>query len=191
MKELSLYKIRDLALKSKRAVYSIQQLSNLMKRPKSIAKVYSSRLVKHGLAKRLLRGKISFSDDDYTIASQLLEPSYISLSSALLFHKLSTQVPSEVQCITPKNSRHYKGLKLVYHKIPPSLFFGYRRRQLGSSYILVADPEKALIDSVYLNQISQESSSELMKNLDKNKLANYLERFRGDGRKKLGRWLLR
>ena len=78
MKELSLYKIRDLALESGRSVYNSAQLSNLINMERTTASVYMSRLVDKGMAKKLIRGKISFVDDDFVIASQLVEPSYIS-----------------------------------------------------------------------------------------------------------------
>src|SRR3989344_748626 len=104
MKQLSLYKIRDLSLESGRAVFSVQQLSNLIGKSRAVATVYSNRLVRKGLAFRVLKGKISFIDDDFIVATQLIEPSYISLDSALLFHGIITQVPKSVECVTTKNS---------------------------------------------------------------------------------------
>lgn len=190
MKNLNLYKIKEMALKSKMAVYSIQQLANLIGKPKSVANVYASRLVNKGMAKKLLQGKITFIDDDQIIASQLIEPAYISLSSALLFYNMITQVPTHIECVTPKNSIRYKDLGVVYHKIPSSLFFGYDRFRKGESYILIADREKALVDAVYLNLVPKTMIQELVNSLDKNKLERYIKRFRGRGRKKLERWLL-
>ena len=190
MKETNLYKIRDQALKSGRAVFSIQQLANLICKPKAVATVYSLRLVKKGLAKRLLRGKITFVEDDYVIASQLFEPSYVSLASALLFHGLITQIPSKVECATPKNSKTFAGLGISYHKIPPSLFLGFARHAKGESYVLVADAEKAAIDMVYLNMMPKSLLSDIAGKLDRNKMEEYVRRFRGRGAKKLRRLLL-
>ena len=42
----------------------MQQLSNLTGKPKAVCTVYASRLVKKGLAERLLKGKISFEKED-------------------------------------------------------------------------------------------------------------------------------
>ncbi|MCL5888827.1 MAG: hypothetical protein M1597_02570 [Candidatus Thermoplasmatota archaeon] len=89
MKELSLYKIRDLATDSGRSVYNIQQLANLIGRSREITTVYFNRLVERKMATRLLRGRISFSDNDFIVATQLVEPSYISLDSAILFHEIA------------------------------------------------------------------------------------------------------
>lgn len=190
MENLNLYKIRDMALASGRSVYSVQQLAHLISRPKRIAKVYASRLVRKGLARRLLRGKITFIDDDFVILSQLIEPSYVSLSSALLFHGLTTQVPACVQGVTTRNSRRYEELGVVYHKILPSLFYGYERYKKAGGYALVADPEKALVDWVYLGKPPKGVIAELTGKLDRQKLRRYIERFKGRGRKKMERWLL-
>ncbi len=187
---MNLYEIKELAVKSGRAVFSVQQLANLINKPKAIAKVYSSRLVKKNLAQRLTRGKISFSEDDEVISTQMIEPSYISLTSALLFHQLMQQVPVNTECVTTKNSIRYNRFGIVYHKIPASLFYGFEKHRKGLSYIFVAEAEKALIDSVYLNLISKKTARELSAKVDQRKLKVYIERFDRNGRKKLERWLL-
>lgn len=182
---LNLYKIRDMAIRSKRAVYSVAQLSNLIGKPKQIAKVYMSRLVKKGLAKRIIRGKITFIDDPYVIAAQLIEPSYISLTTALLFHGMIKQISRDVECVGPKNSRRYKKEGINYHKIPPVLFFGYEKYKKSGSYIFVADPEKAIIDGIYLNLLPKNVANDCLAKIDKEKLKRFVSRFKGRGKKKL------
>lgn len=185
MKKLSLYGIRDLALESGRAVFSVQQLSNLIGKPKAVSTVYSGRLVKKKLAYWVSKGKISFVNDDYIIASQLVEPSYISLDSALFFHGLIMQVPRQVECATTRNSLNYKKLGILYHKIPPRLFFGYKKHKKEGSYVLVAEPEKALVDGIYLNRYSKSMVDGLKPKMDFSKLGNLLETFKGKGSKKI------
>jgi predicted transcriptional regulator of viral defense system len=185
MKELSLYQIRDSALDSGRAVFSVQQLSNLIGKPRSIAAVYSSRLVNKGIALRVLKGRISFEKDDFIIATQLIEPSYISLDSALLFHGIITQVTKSIECVTTRNSINYKNLGIRYHKIPKKLFFGYKRYTRGRSYIFVAEPAKALIDGIYLNIYSGKEAVEYADKLDFLKLQSLIEQFKGRGSKKI------
>ena len=189
MKELSLYKIRDLALESGRSVYNSAQLANLINMERTTASVYMSRLVDKGMAKKLIRGKISFVDDDFVIASQLVEPSYISLTSALLFHNATQQIPRYVQSITTRNSITYPEVGLEYHKVNPGLMFGYERHSISGSYCFVATIEKALIDGFYLNVFSKDQVLELC---DFNKfrdLIPQLEKFSGKGSKKLMRMI--
>jgi predicted transcriptional regulator of viral defense system len=185
MKKLSIYEIRDKALASKRAVYSVQQLANLIGKPKEIAKVYMSRLVKKGLVRKIVRGRITFVDDAHVIAVQLFEPSYISLASALLFHGIVQQVPKNIECVSPKNSRRYVEEGITYHKIPTSLYYGYQRYKKNGSYIFVADPEKAIIDGIYLNLIPKNMVGDILDNVDRGKMHQYLSRFKGRGKKKL------
>lgn len=187
MKELALYQIRDLALESGRAVFSMQQLSNLIGKKKAICTVYASRLVEKGLAVRVLKGKISFEKDDFIIAAQLVEPSYISLGSALLFHGITRQVQKYIECVTTKNSFRFKKLAIIYHKIPAQLFFGFKKHAKGNSYAMVAEPEKALLDGLYLNIFSKKDLTELSKKTDLQKLRGFVRKFRGRGRKKLER----
>lgn len=166
-------------------VYSTQQLANLIRKPKTIAKVYANRLVKKTLAKQLIRGKISFTDDDFVISCQMVEPSYISLESALLFHNIVQQVPKEMTCVTTKNSLKYPELGIKYHKISSSLFFGYSKFKKDNSYVYVADPEKALIDGVYLNIFSKKNYVEFKEKLDKNKIEKYLLKLKCRGKNKI------
>ncbi len=186
----NLYKIRENALKSGRAVFSVQQLANLMGKSKAVAKVYLGRMANAGLGKKVLQGKISFSDDDFVVASQLYEPSYISFSSALYFHGLLSQVPVKVECATTKNGRSYPALGLYYHRLPPALFFGFSVQKKGESYLMVADREKAVLDMAYLNILPLPLYREIAGKLDKKKLASYAKRFNGRGEKKLRKMFL-
>lgn len=189
MKKSNIYEIRETARKMGRAIYSIQQLANIIKKPKKAANVYAMRLVRKGLAKKVMQGRLSFTDDEYIIASQLIEPSYISLFSALLFHQLIKQVPQHVHCVTTTNSRNYENLGIIYHKIPRALFYGYKKYKKDFSYIMVADPEKAVIDAIYLNLISKDTTDEIKSNLDKKVIESYIKRFSGKGKKRIMRWL--
>lgn len=185
MTELPLYRVRDLALTSGRLVFDVQQLANLIGKPKPVASVYSSRLVERGLASRLMRGKIAFTDNDLIIASQLYEPSYISLDSALLYHHIREQIPKNVQCVYPGNSIKLDEIGIVYHKIPNRLFFGYRRHSSDGSYVMVADAEKALLDGYYLGTFSLDQVAEYSTDLDFRTYRQLLSRFSGKGSKRL------
>ena len=184
-KTLTLYKIKEMALNSNRAVYNTAQLSSLIGKDFNTASVYMTRLWKNGFAKHLLRGKISFVEDDFVIASQLIEPSYISLSSALLFHNVIQQVPRRIQSVTPVNSVTYDKLGLEYHKIPPELMFGYERHKIVESYCFVAKPEKALLDGYYLNYFTSEDLRSFLENRKMSEFKSFLEKFSGKGKLKL------
>ena len=190
IKRTNIYQIKNNALRSGRAVFSVQQLANLTSKSKAVATVYLSRLVKAGLAKKVLQGKISFSDDDFVIASQLYEPCYISFSSALSFYGLVSQVPKSVECATTRNSRTYSALGVRYHRLPPALYFGFTRQKKGESYVMIADKEKAVLDMAYFNMLPKPIYREIAEKLERKKLAEYAKRFSGRGEKKLKRLFL-
>ena len=187
---MHLYQIRERALASGRAVFSVQQLATLIGSSYDVAKSYASRLVKKGFAQRLVRGKLTFIDDPFVIATQLVEPSYISGYSALLFHNLTTEIPRYVEVITTRRSIVYAELGLHYYKVKPNIFYGYKKYKKGKSYVFVAEPEKALIDGLYLGILPETLIEEVGAFLNRERLIHYLCRFNAKGKKKLERLLL-
>ncbi|MEM2112441.1 MAG: hypothetical protein QXX08_11300 [Candidatus Bathyarchaeia archaeon] len=148
---MNLYEIRDRVFEGGRLVLSIDQLSNLIPAPKAHAKVYANRMIKKGFATRIIEGTIAFTNDTFIIASQLIEPSYISFTSALYLQGIIKQIPTVVECVTPKNSRVFKSPRIEYHKINSELFFGYERMERYGSYVFVARPAKAILDMIYFD----------------------------------------
>ncbi len=180
-KKNSLYSVREFALSAGKAVITPAEIANILGKPKNIGSVYAARLVKKGLARRLLRGKLSLVDDDFAIASQLINPAYISLDSALLFHGVIQQITKGIECVTTVNSIKLERLGIVYHKIPPSLFYGYNRVERGQSFAFMAEPEKALIDGIYLGAYTKEKLSEYSSNVSKKRLLELARRYKGYG----------
>ena len=146
---------------------------------------------KKGYIKKLSRLFYVFSDrnineaENNFIANKLLEPSYISLESALRYYNL---IPEVVFLTTSVTTRKTKLLKtpigdFQYRKVKEKLFFGYRNINAGQIAHKIADPEKALLDFLYLRsdikskgdifelRINEESYREV---IDQNKLKQYL-----------------
>jgi len=149
---------------------------------------------KKGYIKKLSRLFYVFSDrnineaENNFIANKLLEPSYISLESALRYYNL---IPEVVFLTTSVTTRKTKLLKtpigdFQYRKVKEKLFFGYRIINAGQIAYKIADPEKALLDFLYLRsdiksegdifelRINGESYREV---IDQNKLKQYMEVF--------------
>ena len=146
---------------------------------------------KKGYIKKLSRLSYIFSDrnineaENNFIANKLFEPSYISLESALRYYNL---IPEVVFLTTSVTTRKTKLLKtpigdFQYRKVKEKLFFGYRIINAGQIAYKIADPEKALLDFLYLRsdiksegdifelRINGESYREI---IDQNKLKQYL-----------------
>jgi predicted transcriptional regulator of viral defense system len=75
---------------------------------------------------------------------------YVSLQSALFHHGLIEQVPAVVYAVTLGRTRRCKTpmATVSLHHLPPALFHGYEPHEKDGS--LIATPEKALFDLLYL-----------------------------------------
>jgi hypothetical protein len=81
-------------------------------------------------------------------AALLYPPAYVSLESALFMHGVLQQAPHVLTCVTINKTKvFHTGLgEIVYSHLKPELFFGYGARDR----IVLAEPEKAALDFVYL-----------------------------------------
>ncbi len=160
---------------SGKLVYGINELSNLLGIRKNVLSIYVNRMCKQGLANRIGR-KIVFTDNDFVIASQLIEPSYISIHSALYLHKVIQQIPQKIESVNPANTFKIDGY--IYYKINPKLFFGYEKKRFAESYVFLATPEKAVLDGIYLSKIPLNILPEIIEYLDKRVLKKTAERMK-------------
>lgn len=88
------------------------------------------------------------------IANQLYPPSYVSLEYALNYYGFIPELVSDLTSITTRKTAHFKNDAgtFIYQHIKPKAFRGFRvfKDEAGFSF-LIADPEKALVDFIYLN----------------------------------------
>ena len=93
-----------------------------------------------------------FSSRD--LVNTLRPNSYISLESALVDRGVITQNPSVLTCVTPGYPRTFQGKSviIVYRKISPDLYWGFEKMTTRYNEYLIAEPEKALLDWVYLTR---------------------------------------
>ncbi|MBL7198364.1 MAG: hypothetical protein ISS47_09745 [Candidatus Omnitrophica bacterium] len=122
-------------------------------------------LIKEKILIRLSKGKYLYRNakpHDFEIANFLSSPSYISFESALNFYNILVQVPYSVTSATTlRNKVIYSNAKeYIYTHVDPRVYFGYKRE----GTFLIATPEKALIDLLYL--ASKRLKEVDIKNLD-------------------------
>ena len=112
------------------------------------------------------------------VANRIYNPSYISLHSALSFYGM---IPEEVVQLTSvttlKTARFENDFgSFHYQNVKESLYFGYDIKMLPDGRgVLMATPEKALLDLLYLNPFytTEQDMEELR--LDEDYLANELD----------------
>lgn len=122
------------------------------------------------------------------IASKIYTPSYISLHSALSIYGIIPEAVTDVTSVTSNRTTAYDNAfgHFTYQTVKPDLFFGYRQVPVlrGGSY-LMAEPEKAILDLLYL--YPQYNTAEAMldlrldewwmgEKLDRERLLQYTQR---------------
>ena len=118
-----------------------------------------TRWVKRGYLSKLRQDWYAFSDLKGTpemaryVAGRIYTPSYISLHTALSFYGIIPEVVTAITCVTSNRTTAYSNYfgEFSYQTVKPALFFGFRQMSLPQqgSY-LMAYPEKAIIDLLYL-----------------------------------------
>jgi len=119
------------------------------------------RWVKQGKLLRLRRGMYALADrfrkvpiNPAELANHLYRPSYLSGLWALGFYGLIPEKVETFTSVTPRVPRQFQNElgNYEYRNVKQSAFFGYRNASLQGSQVLLAEPEKALLDLWHLGQ---------------------------------------
>lgn len=86
------------------------------------------------------------------LANQLYSPSYLSGLWAMGYYDIIPEHVVWLTSVTSRVPRHFENAVGVfdYRNVKQSFFFGYGTRKIGNQDVLVADPEKALLDYWHL-----------------------------------------
>jgi predicted transcriptional regulator of viral defense system len=117
---------------------------------------------KQGKVIRLRQGYYTFpsakedADAPFYFANKLYAPSYVSLYSALSFYGMIPEGVVQLTSITSKKTAFFENPigQFSYRSVKPELMFGYtiEKSNLHKQWsVLLAFPEKALLDLLYLN----------------------------------------
>jgi predicted transcriptional regulator of viral defense system len=88
----------------------------------------------------------------YRISNCIYYPSYVSLESAFSYYGFIPEGVYSLQAISTRKTNSFQTPQGVfnYRNLQPSFFFGYRVLHYGELPILMATPEKAILDYLYL-----------------------------------------
>ena len=113
-----------------------------------------------GWVKPIAGGYYAFGDVQvnqnllYFIANKIIQPSYISLESALAYYQIIPERVYGVTSVTSKKTSQFEsdwGI-FSYRSVKPNLMFGYKvLRSNPGEVVLMASLEKAILDYLYLN----------------------------------------
>lgn len=120
----------------------------------------------------------------FEIANRIYPPSYVSFESALSYHNL---IPESVLAVTSASTRRTYRFntplgEFTYRSLKPELFVGYDLIQNQGKCFKMANPEKALLDYLYLNpKIKSKADFASLRintnKLDEKKIINLLSLF--------------
>lgn len=114
---------------------------------------------KKGYIKRIRKGLylLANAQNDINLlalTSKIYAPAYLSLEFALNYYGIIPDIPGTYTSITSRKTLTYKNEfgNFTYQKIKSNLFFGYVMQKDRNVTFLIATPEKAILDYLYLNK---------------------------------------
>jgi predicted transcriptional regulator of viral defense system len=141
-------------------LFSFTDILQLTEEDKSKVYVELSRLVKSGIIDRIAKNwyENPFSPPSKEeIAMILRYPSYLSMEYALSKQDILSQTVYTLTLVTTKLPYIYKTNRAIYeyHQIKRNLFWGYKKE----GNVLLAEPEKALLDLIYIRYAKRRGSN--------------------------------
>ena len=138
-------------------------------------------LVEH-ISNKIYINKLNQQFSARELVNVLRPDSYISLESALVERGIISQSPAVLTCVTlgyPKTFRSHS-VTIVYRKISQELFWGFQQKKTRYNSYRIAEPEKALLDWIYLSRqegLPTPLDEINVQFLDVSKLRSYAKRF--------------
>ncbi len=148
--------------KSKKLYLNYNDVTNILGISPESAMVTCTRWVKKGALIRIKRGtyvlgsrwRFMEREEKFVIANILQSPSYISLTTAMDYYEITTQIQQNfVESISVYRTKEVQieGDIFSYTKIRKELYFNFKKR----GNIFIATPEKAFLDALYLKSIGR------------------------------------
>lgn len=173
-------------INSNRIFFTSADVAEILGIKPQSAVVLCSRYLKAGLLIRIKRDLYVIKErwrylsagERFLVANRLQVPSYLSLTTALSWHRITTQVQQGYleSVAARQNEYDVQGTIFRYFKIKPEFFFGFSRQD----GVFVASPEKALWDAVYLQSLgrySLDTAALDLKKIDRAALDGMASRF--------------
>ncbi|MDO9555325.1 MAG: hypothetical protein Q7J40_01945 [Atribacterota bacterium] len=173
--------------KIKNLYFTYQDVAKILSISEDSSRVLCSRYVKQKYFIRLKRNFYILKErwdsitpnQRFELANILQVPSYISLMTALSFYEYTTQVQQKfIESISLYRTltKDIEGFIFNYSKIKNDFYFGFSKK----NNIFIASPEKAFIDSLYLNYLRKynlDLSSLNLEKIDRKSCEKILKRY--------------
>lgn len=165
----------------KKPYFTVADLEKILGMERNSLYVTLNRLVDEGVLVRLRRGAYQpefQSLELEKVANELYYPSYLSFESALSRYGILSQTPYTLTFATTKGSKKITlaGREVEYRQLKKDYFFGYTLE----NGIYVAEPEKAILDQLYMlskGKAASDLSEWSLVGLKKSKFLQYSKSF--------------
>lgn len=169
--------LRDL----NKSYFTVADLEKVLGLSRNSLYVLLNRLVKNGVLNRLKRGVYQPEFQSLKlekVANELYYPSYLSFESALSRYGILSQIPYVLTFATPRAPKKLTlaGREVEYRQLKDNYFFGYTLE----NGIYIAEPEKAILDQLYMmskGRVASDTGEWSLVNLDKAKFLKYSKKF--------------
>lgn len=148
-------------------------------------KYFLEEYTRGGLFLRLKNGLYALKTDpppEEEIANRLYRPSYLSFEYALAAYNILPEMPYWVTSATTKPTRTFAVGEntFSYSTIKRTAFAGYAPIRRAGRTVLIADPEKALVDYLYFVSLGRKPGNDRLNtaSLDKQKALSYAGLYR-------------
>ena len=175
------------------AIFTVSEFRRVMELSETAAQKLLERYAQRGLLTRLKQGMYIVTDNSpssFALSNRLYRPSYVSFESALSYYGLIPETVYAVTAASTKPTRNFAvaGKAFIYHKIKDCAYTGYAPTRMGGEVILLASPEKAVVDYLYLVNLGKKPLNERLdlKGLNHQEIVASTEVFR---RASFSRWV--
>ncbi|HEX9933886.1 MAG TPA: hypothetical protein VGB38_01715 [bacterium] len=142
----------------RRPIFTTFELARLSERSASATTQALRHLEKQGVVEKICRGIWGLAGSERLSAASVIPflfprtRAYVSFTSALHLYDIIEQIPQVMTLASPSHTKMIRTRLGTYsvHRIAPSFFAGFRWYK-DEGRFLIAEPEKALVDSLYLS----------------------------------------
>ena len=180
--------VREELLKRGVGLFTPQEFQRIFRTSESRTKYFLEEYVAGGLFVRLKKGLYMLRTDplpEEEIANRLYRPSYLSFEYALATYSLLLEMPYSVTSATSKPTRTFTvGEKTFsYFTIKREAFTGYVPIKRAGRTVLLAEPEKALVDYLYFVSLGKKPKNDRLNtaSLDRQKVLHYASLYKRPG----------
>ena len=184
--------VRQELLKRGVTIFTPQDFQRIFHTTKSRTKYFLEKNSKDGLFLRLKKGLYTLQTDlppEEEIANRLYRPSYISFEYALEAYNILLEMAYSVTSATTKPTRTFQvgERTFSYFTIKKEAFTGYIPVKRDGRIVLIAEPEKALVDYLYFVSLGKKPLNDRLNlaDVDERKIRHYASLYQRAGLDKL------